>query len=549
MGNQRKIGGTQLFAQLQDGPITDVYKGYQESLLRQVLVKVLRPEYESDDQLVKRFLNEARGSARIQHPNVVAIYEHGESEGRHYFVSEYVDGCDLEHLLLRHSLPPELAWYILSEVTKGLQAAHQNGVVHRDLKSSNILISNAGEVKLADFGMSDLSASVVGDTDKEMKGTEHYLAPEVVLGEQVGPWSDIFSLGITFYEMLAGVKPFRGDASRSLFKSIVEEDPIPYLHSIPSLPDPLITLCAGMLGKYPESRFKTCEELLIQLLEIRVESGFEVSQKRLAAYLESPAAYRAFSFTSSAVILPQRKRTHFYLSTVALVAVALFAWQLGLMSRNDNDMGPIQHMSPDMVELRKEPSAELSGIIEEEKPRGSPSVVQPPVGSGKKEFGDIDKNVAAKGFSIVESATVGWLDIDCSPWASVFIGGDSIGTTPLSGKLTLKAGVYQIELKNPEFPIVRETIHVSPDSTTRINISLLKLVASLTLDIHPWAEVYIDGEYKDTLPPQKRPFFLSQGEHLLQLKHPTLGQWQTSIQLHAGEELECRYNLMKLLKK
>ena len=225
-----KIADIQPFAELARSATTVVYKGYQRSLGRFVLLKVLQPGLGHDDERVLRFEAEARLIAQVQHPNVVAIYAAGYDDGQAYLAAEFVEGVDGRELVARGPLPPELAVFIVLEVARGLQAAHAHGILHRDLKPSNILISHAGQVKLTDFGMASLADDEAGG---EVRGTSGYLAPELVRGEPPTEASDLFSLGVTFYEALAGRAAFTGADTGALLDAVLHEPPRAGLTPVP----------------------------------------------------------------------------------------------------------------------------------------------------------------------------------------------------------------------------------------------------------------------------------------------------------------------------
>jgi len=149
MAALKQIGDIRIFAEIHRGATTTVYKGLQTSRDRVVLLKVLRPEFSQNEKLFKRFQDEAKIVARIQHLNVVAIYEHGRSEEWSYFATEFIEGLNLHELIEQNKIPPDLAWFILFETAKGLRAAHRKNILHKDIKPANILISHAGVVKLA----------------------------------------------------------------------------------------------------------------------------------------------------------------------------------------------------------------------------------------------------------------------------------------------------------------------------------------------------------------------------------------------------------------
>ena len=169
MGDRRPVGDVQPFAELYRSATTVVFKGYQQSLDRFVLLKRLRPEAGLDERIAQRFQDEARLIARVQHPNVVAIHAYGEDEISAYLIGEFIDGPDLQSLLERGALPVELAVFILREAARGLGAAHDRGIVHRDIKPGNILISYEGQVKVADFGMASFMVDDLDEFEGEVR--------------------------------------------------------------------------------------------------------------------------------------------------------------------------------------------------------------------------------------------------------------------------------------------------------------------------------------------------------------------------------------------
>ncbi|MFQ5751184.1 MAG: serine/threonine protein kinase, partial [bacterium] len=221
MATLKQIGDIQIFAEIYQGATTFVYKGFQPALDRFVFLKVLRPEFGQDENLSRSFEEEAKFIAKIQHPNVVTIFDYGRFEKWIYFAAEFIEGYNLSELLRFKKLPPELAYFILLESSKGLKAAHDKNILHKDIKPSNILISHDGQVKITDFGMADLRLTAKSEMEYEVKGTLAYFSPEQILGEQLNKYSDIFSLGATFYEMLTGAPAFSGNNTSEYFDSIL----------------------------------------------------------------------------------------------------------------------------------------------------------------------------------------------------------------------------------------------------------------------------------------------------------------------------------------
>src|SRR5947199_1726898 len=194
------------------GGMGAVYKARQQQLDRLVAVKILPAETSQDPAFAERFTREARALARLNHPNIVTVYDFGQTDGFYYFLMEFIDGTTLRHLLADRKLTPREALAIVPQICEALQYAHDRGIVHRDIKPENILTDKAGRVKIADFGLAKLVETEPQSQrltqPREVMGTPHYMAPEQVEKPQfVDHRADIYSLGVVFYEMLTGELP------------------------------------------------------------------------------------------------------------------------------------------------------------------------------------------------------------------------------------------------------------------------------------------------------------------------------------------------------
>ena len=227
----RLLGDYQILRRLGTGGMAQVYLAQQESLQRPVAFKVLLPRLASDSSYVRRFHHEARSAASLVHSNIVQIFEVGRVEGIHFIAQEYVDGRNLRQLLERSGgLSVAQAVSILAQSAAALAKASQHGVVHRDIKPENILINAAGEVKVADFGLarivnraSEMELTEIGIT----MGTPLYMSPEQIEGRPIDTRSDIYSLGVTGFHMLAGRPPFEGDSPLSIAVQHLQSVPTP----------------------------------------------------------------------------------------------------------------------------------------------------------------------------------------------------------------------------------------------------------------------------------------------------------------------------------
>ncbi|MGE0609399.1 MAG: protein kinase [Pirellulales bacterium] len=263
----RALGDYQLLRRLGSGGMADVYLAEQVSLQRQVAFKVLRAELAQDASSVERFRQEALAAAAFVHPNVVQIYEVNALEGVHYIAQEYVRGQSLGQLMARHG-PPDLPWAmaIMRQVATALNLASDRGIIHRDIKPENILLSSDGRVKVADFGLARVAGANVNLTQVGITmGTPLYMSPEQVEGKPLDPRSDLYSLGVTCYHMLAGVTPFRGETALAVAVQHLNVEPARLDNLRPDLPPALCRIVHKLLAKKPDDRFANPRELLREL--------------------------------------------------------------------------------------------------------------------------------------------------------------------------------------------------------------------------------------------------------------------------------------------
>ena len=237
--------------------MASVYLGRDGQLERRVAVKLLAAGVARDHDLRRRFARESRLAARLSHPNVVAVYDAGEENGRPYIVMEYVEGETVAEVLRRRgSLPPEEAVEIAAQVCAGLAHAHAHGLVHRDVKPQNLLVARDGRVKIADFGVArgdDASKLTQAGT---VLGTAAYLSPEQAAGAEVGPRSDLYSVGAVLYELLSGATPYRFESLAGLAAPRKPPPPLP-----PHVPPTLADVVARCLAPDPNHRPASAAEL------------------------------------------------------------------------------------------------------------------------------------------------------------------------------------------------------------------------------------------------------------------------------------------------
>ena len=247
--------------------MADVYLAHDDILDRDVALKVMSSRYASDEEFVERFKREAQSAAALSHPNIVSIFDRGESEdGTYYIAMEYLPGGTLKNRILkRGALPARTAAAVALQMAEALRAAHERDVIHRDIKPHNILITGLGDVKVTDFGIARAAASSTMTRTGHILGTAHYISPEQAMGEPVGPASDLYSLGVVLYEMLTGELPYDADTPLGIAMKHVNGHLRPPKELNPTVPEGINAITLRLLAKNPEDRYASDSELIEDL--------------------------------------------------------------------------------------------------------------------------------------------------------------------------------------------------------------------------------------------------------------------------------------------
>lgn len=558
-----KIEGYSILKEISRGPITTVFLGKQLALERPVLIKLLNTQWQNEPDLIERFRREAIICARLKHPNIVSIFNVGTEGDNLYLVIEYIEGEDASRFVKQHHpIPFELILYIAREIITGLAYAHSRGIIHRDIKPGNIMVSREGAVKISDFGLArteDLPAiTAQGGT----VGTPAYMSPEQARGKALDQRSDLFSLGVTLYEMASGTSPFYGENFADSIRKVLNETPKPLRQTRNDIPDWFSDLIVEMLDKGTQKRPVSARGIL-------AHPGFKnvsASGEQLAAFMENPSAYAApqtvEAEAASGAGRPSKKKWGIAASLIGVLFLILAIFFIrpegdktselsggtgdslkiaekitadSLSSEepllNDSNVQDIPVQQPENSQNKA--VSTLAGTkkrLPENQPEQTPATFQ------EDSLPDTLANVNQTSGNKEVVVEMGGVYVACSPWADVLINGQIKETTPLVQPIMLQPGEYVIELKNPGFASFRRQLRIQAGQIDSLTVNLQPHFGYLNLRVIPWAEVYINGQYYERTPIAK-PISLPAGKYELKLTNPNFQTYIDSINIAAGETL------------
>jgi len=336
-GNTLVDGRYRILRRIGSGGMADVYCAEDSHLGRQVAIKVLHRRFAQDQEFVERFRREAKSAAGLNHPNVVGVFDRGEHEGTYYIAMEYLTGRTLKDIVTAEApLPQERVIDVGTQILEAAGFAHRHGVIHRDFKPHNVIVDEQGHAKVTDFGIARAGASEMTETGSIM-GTAQYLSPEQAQGHAVTATSDIYSIGVMLYEMLAGRLPFEGDSAVAVALKHLSEAPTPISQWRPDLHPALEAVVMAALAKDPAQRWQSAEDLAAALEAVRtqIEAGHNGGQDTAAF---APIAMPADEATTALqpdgapapvlapmVIAREKRERRWPWFTIGILALALVA--------------------------------------------------------------------------------------------------------------------------------------------------------------------------------------------------------------------------------
>jgi eukaryotic-like serine/threonine-protein kinase len=336
-----KVSHYRILEKLGAGGMGEVYLAEDLKLGRKVAIKILSEAYTTNRDRLHRFEQEASAASALNHPNILTIHEVGDENGRHFIATEYIDGVTLRKKMSVSPLEIREILDIAVQVGSALEEAHAAGIIHRDIKPDNVMVRRNGYVKVLDFGLAKLTESSTDRTPSDgeastrvlvqtdagvVMGTSHYMSPEQARGKPVDARSDIWSLGVVIYEMVAGKPPFEGETSTDVIVAITQKEPLPLLRFAPNLPAELDWIVNKALRKDREERYQTIKELLTDLRRLKQRIEFEAELERSVApesFTRSAVSGIASPPTVSERALPTSEKTVSHVSSAEYIATGI----------------------------------------------------------------------------------------------------------------------------------------------------------------------------------------------------------------------------------
>ena len=473
----------EILSALGRGGMGMVYKARDRTLDEVVAIKVLRPDFSEDQKMAERFRSEIKLARRIRHKNVCAIHDYGEDRGLLYISMEYIDGVDLKHVLRDQGpLPPERAYDVAIQVAEGLQAVHEAGIIHRDLKSPNIMIDGTGLARLMDFGIAKRQgAEGTMTATGQIIGTPEYMSPEQAQGQKLDFRSDVYALGIVTWEAFTGHVPFHGDTPLSTILKHLNDPPPLEGPMAASLPSALCPVLRKALAKDPANRYASAADFAEALRNARSPSRRQ--QPVSTAALQAPTIVRP----------PARRRPAWLLPAAGLL-VAVGAAALFFVLRP----GPAPAPPPPVTVPATAPAslappttavpvpAATAAPTEAPAPvptaapatpRPTPRPATPPPATPAPARVSPAAPPPTAAPAPAATATParpvgsGHLLVVVKPWGEVNVDGKPMGTTPID-KIPLAAGSHVVRVRFPGYEPIERTVTVRPDQVERLVVDV-----------------------------------------------------------------------------
>jgi serine/threonine-protein kinase len=490
---------------ISESSFTSVYRAFDAVLQRRILLKVLHKHHATDNDLYQRFVREAQACAALRSEHIVQVYELIEYEGSPAIVLEFVDGTSLKNQIVEGTTCSlQYARKVALHTLRGLVVAHDRGIIHRDIKPGNILVVTDGTMKVTDFGLAYLASVPTITAQGMVLGTPAYMSPEQIRHEEIDQRTDLFSLGATLVEVLTGNRLFEGTSYAECAKKI-------------------LSFKVDMLDHLVEKSSAEFVEFLKLLLAPKKQNRYATSREALYALDKDESS----KFISASRTAPRRKRRTVLLSGAAVLlgALSIFLFTIN-PSSNSRISGSTQ-----MAVLSDTTAARITANGEMQRKLSISSPVQPEPLQQPRVFKQPGISMTT---TILLSMDSGAVLLTSTPWAKVYVDNVFIGETPISKPLTLSAGKHSVMFMHPSFEPILQTITVLPNKELHVAGNFIENAGFLNCIATPWAEVYVDEQYRDTTPLEK-PIVLSPGNHHVRFKNASFVDVRREVTIHSKD--------------
>ncbi len=586
----------QISGVIAQGGTAVLYKAIQTSLDRAVAVKKLHHHLTQDENFTRRFILEAKAAASLDHENIVKIIDFGVEDGTYFMVMEYIEGESFRDILDKwKQLQPEAALAVVHQVCQGLEHAHSKGIVHRDIKPGNIMLTRTGRVKITDFGLAKLTQAPTQHTAaNSILGTPLYMSPEQAFGESVDFRSDLFSLGTMLYESLTGHQPFHDENYMGVIQNIIKHNaPHPSKFDV-DLDSEVQSILGKAMNKNREARFQSAGDFSEAIENHMGLDRLRDASENLKGLLATDGATIILPRTERARTKRRRLRKGFAAAVTAVTVAGaaaigytfapetVGAYLSGIMNRITSTpaTGPSAQQSGMLGGTLPDPFLPPTGTTElADSAAFRPVAVVPDTSTKRAATGDagavptVRTEPAAEDTTVgdppptpppaarvttagsagtdtepttvtetpAEVVRVGWLAVSAEPSAEVYIDGRYVGDTP-AVRIEITSGSHTLECKAAKYEPYHETIRIVSGELSTRNIVLNRLSGRISLSTIEGAEVYVDGTLEG-ITPLAGPIALDVGRHQITVKKAGYHVWNNVVALEAEQLLPLKITL------
>ena len=511
-----KLGRYEILSELGHGEMGVVYKAIDPLIDRIVAIKTIKFDGSNEEatNFEERFYREAKSAGRLNHPNIVTIYDVGKSNNTAYIAMEYLEGEQLKDILDVHTpMSVERIADIAAQIAEGLAYAHKNGIVHRDIKPANIMLVQGDRVKITDFGIAHMSTSS-GTLAGTVLGSPRYMAPEQVVGKAVDGRSDLFALGVVLYEMLTGESPFDGDNINTTMYRIVNETPVPPRTLTPRIPEVFDYIVAKALAKHPDARYQSAAEIAYDLrnyqditippagitplyhpitvdrrnlmMDRRARARDSVGEATVIitppvdpASENAPETSEQHALAPGPTLQSLRKVNQTRILAVSLILLGGFGLTFFQPKKTSSPATSSLQAATTVVPVAAQKTLVTVALPPApiEPPALLPEVSLAPDISIEPRSEQTTKAAKPKPSAIEaplkpkpDSSPNGnaTLSFAVSPWGDIYVDGKKMGASPPLNELRVSAGTHKIEIRNQSFAPYSKTLHLEADSTKKL---------------------------------------------------------------------------------